>query len=317
MRRPGRGVWAAVMLWALPAAALASDRQVLDDAWWTGPILAPGAGTLPKGHMLIEPYLFDYRPYERIDKHGARTGAPTTDNYGSLTYLLYGLTDRMTVGAIPHFSWKSSGGGLGDVTVQAQYRLTQFQEGSRLPTLSVSLGESLPTGRHDQLRGRPGTGAGAYGTTVQALAQTYAWTPGGRIVRSRLVLGYTVNGRAELKGESVYGTPAGFRGHADPGDSASAILAFEYSFTRNWVLALDLGAQRDASTWVSGTAPVRSGGVTPYRAQSGPSVAFFAAPAVEYNFSPALGVIVGARIIPEGRNTLASVTPVIAINYVR
>ena len=32
-----------------------SDRQSLDDAWWTGPMLAPSAATLPQGHFLIEP----------------------------------------------------------------------------------------------------------------------------------------------------------------------------------------------------------------------------------------------------------------------
>ena len=34
-------------------------RQSLDDAWWTGPMLAPSANTLPQGHFLIEPYLYD------------------------------------------------------------------------------------------------------------------------------------------------------------------------------------------------------------------------------------------------------------------
>ena len=34
-------------------------RQSLDDAWWTGPMLAASANTVPKGHFLIEPYLDD------------------------------------------------------------------------------------------------------------------------------------------------------------------------------------------------------------------------------------------------------------------
>ena len=45
---------------AVPAFAEdASPRQSLDDAWWTGPIIANSAVTLPQGHVLIEPYLFD------------------------------------------------------------------------------------------------------------------------------------------------------------------------------------------------------------------------------------------------------------------
>lgn len=38
-------------------------------------------------------------------------------------------------------------------------------------------------------------------------------------------------------------------------------------------------------------------------------------PAVKYDFSPNVGVIVGARFI-RGRNTTDSVTPVVALNYV-
>lgn len=34
-------------------------RQSLDNAWWTGPMLAPPANTLPRGHILLEPYLYD------------------------------------------------------------------------------------------------------------------------------------------------------------------------------------------------------------------------------------------------------------------
>jgi hypothetical protein len=37
----------------------ANVRQPLNDAWWTGPILAASGATLPRGHYLIEPYFYD------------------------------------------------------------------------------------------------------------------------------------------------------------------------------------------------------------------------------------------------------------------
>jgi len=37
------------------SAQSTAHRQLLDDAWWTGPMLAPSASTLPQGHFLIEP----------------------------------------------------------------------------------------------------------------------------------------------------------------------------------------------------------------------------------------------------------------------
>src|ERR1700733_11452358 len=92
-------------------------RQSLDDAWWTGPMLAPNATTLPRGHLLIEPYLYDV-----ISAHA--------NGLGSLTYINYGLLDRVTVGLIPTGGFNVANSGpssssveLGDLTLQGQYRL--------------------------------------------------------------------------------------------------------------------------------------------------------------------------------------------------
>ena len=328
-----RGAWASALALLLSASSAMADapapeRQALGDAWWTGPLLAPSAGTLPQGHMLIEPYLYDSRPYGHFDSHGDRQIVAHENDFGSLTYLNYGLTDEVTVGLIPRFGYRrtqggtsSSGIGVGDLTVQGQLRLAKFDGARHIPALSVAVGETLPTGKYDRLDGRPndGFGGGAWSTTLSLYSQYYFWTPGGRILRTRLDLTYQVSDRADLRDVSVYGTPAGFRGHADPGDSFVADLAFEYSATRNWVLALDLGYEEDASTGVSGRSPnpiVGGTGPIDFRASSGLSRSFVLAPAIEYNFTSAVGVIAGARIVAGGRNTTALVTPVVAINLV-
>jgi hypothetical protein len=117
---------------------------------------------------------------------------------------------------------------------------------------------------------------------------------------------------------SVYGTPAGFRGHANPGDSFLADAAVEYSATRNWVLALDVAYEHDASPHVAGNDG--QSGSNPqsfnYFQSSGSTESVFLAPAIEYNWSGKVGVIAGARILAAGRNTTATITPVAAINYV-
>jgi hypothetical protein len=110
----------------------------------------------------------------------------------------------------------------------------------------------------------------------------------------------------------VYGTGAAFRGDARPGDVFLVNPAGEYSLTQHWVLALDLTYSHAGSTAVVG-----ANGTVPVRSTFGASDAFGVAPAVEYNFNASIGVIVGTRVIPAGHNTVASVTPVLAINYVR
>ncbi len=84
----------------------ATPHQSLDDAWWTGPMLANSAHTLPQGHGLIESYLYD-----------AISGR--TNGVNSLTYLLYGLTDRLTIGLVPTAGYNSVRGGPDSSGVQS------------------------------------------------------------------------------------------------------------------------------------------------------------------------------------------------------
>jgi hypothetical protein len=335
MRWPGRGacgfsvvIGIVGMMLAVPANSSVSDsdRQSREDAWWTGPLLAASASTLPQGHFLVEPYLFDSIVHERFDTHGGRRAVAHTQSLGSLTYLLYGVTDRISAGLIPRFGYtqtsqagRSTGVGMGDLAVQAQYRLAQFQEGSWMPTLSVVLGETFPTGKYDRLGAHPsdGFGSGVQTTTVSIYAQDFFWMPGGRILRTRLDLSYGFSGSATLRDVSVYGTSAGFRGRVSPGDSFTADAAWEYSLTRNWVLALDAVYEYDASTRVAGRD--LSGHPEPavaiaLNSGSGDSLSF--APAVEYNWSGNIGIIMGVKVPANGRNTSAAIIPVIAVNLV-
>jgi hypothetical protein len=119
------------------SAQNSADRQALDDAWWTGPMLAPSAATLPRGHFLVEPYLYDVIQQGQYDRNGVKRGAPESNGFGSLTYINYGLVDKLTIGVIPTFGYNrvsdgpsSSSIGMGDVTVQGQYRLTKFHAGN-------------------------------------------------------------------------------------------------------------------------------------------------------------------------------------------
>lgn len=316
--RAGRaGLVALALAAAAPAAAV--ELQSREDAWWTGPMLAASGASLPQGHSLVEPYLFNVITNARFDADGNRHAVATDNTLGSLTYMLYGLTDRVTVGMIPRFFYElppagasSSGIGVGDLTLQAGYGLTQFQDGHRIPSISLVIDETLPTGNYDRLQ-RPsdGVGAGAYGTGISLYSQQYFWMPNGRILRGRLDLTYTVSSTVSLADQSVYGTPAGFRGHAKPGDAATIDASAEYSVTREWVLALDLVYQHNDSTHLYGTQP--GGQVS---AASGSSYSLGFAPAIEYNWSARAGVLLGVRIIQIGRNTSASITPALAVNLV-
>ena len=290
-------------------------RQSLDDAWWTGPILTNSAGTLPRGHFLIEPYLYDV-----IADH--------TNGFGSRTYVLYGLADRFTIGSIAIAGFNevsdglsSSSVGMGDFTSLAQYRLTQFHAGSWTPTTSFEVQEAFPTGKYDRLGNRPsdGLGSGAFTTTLGLNSQTYFWMPNGRILRMRFNASETLSNEVSVEDVSVYGTAAGFRGHAQPGRSFFIYASLEYSLTRRWVLALDTPYSHGGNTRTIGYEMLDLNieqNPPSIRLNSGSSDSFGFAPAVEYSWKPNLGVVFGARVIGGGHNTAISVAPVVAINFV-
>jgi hypothetical protein len=324
--------WACLLIVASGATLAQESQESRADAWWTGPMLAASAASLPQGHWLVEPYAFDIISDGHFDSDGQRHAGPYEHDLGSLTYMLYGATDRLTLGLIPRFLYEepagapnTSGIGVGDLTLQAGYGLTQFQDGRRIPTISVVVQETLPTGRYDRLsRASDGIGAGAYSSALALYSQDYFWMPNGRILRTRLDLTYAISSSVSVHDLSVYGTTNGFSGHASPGDSFSADASAEYSVTRNWVLALDVVYQHNDSTQVSGSqAPLgvlstQAGPLvpTPYASASGASWSLGFAPAIEYNFSGRIGVLLGVRIIHIGSNTSSTITPALALNMV-
>jgi hypothetical protein len=301
---------------AATSASGVTPQESLDQAWWTGPLLAPSAATLPRGHWLVEPYVYGLMSYGRFDSNGTLRSAGAAHDVGSQTYIEYGLVDRLTLGVIPRLGLHESSAGqdsagftMGDITLQGAYGLTRFRQGSHVPATALVIGETFPTGKYDRLGGQTdgALGSGARSTTLSLYSQTYFWTPNGRILRARLDLSYEISQWASVHGVSVYGTHAGFGGRAHPGPSFVGDLAFEYSATQSWVLATDFWWQHDGNTRVEGGDLVQD---------SGADDVLYLAPAIEYNWSAKMGVIAGLRVAALGRNSTATVTPVAAVNMV-
>lgn len=304
------------------SARLVTDGQSDHEAWWTGSLLSTNADALPQGHFVVEPFLYDSKPYAHFDNNGHATSIHGQDDFGLLTYINYGLTNRLTIGAIARFGYNRVDGGnsssairSGDTTLQAQYQFTQFRAGSALPSLSISVQETLPTGQFDRLvHDGDGIGSGGNTTTFSLLSQNILKMPGGQSMRVRLNLSYAVAGTTGVHGASVFGTPDSFSGIARRGNSAFVDLGIEMTVSRRWVMALDLWYERDNKTRVTGEATIPNSSTAAYITETGPSRLLLVAPAIEYNWSSRFGMIVGAQIIVAGRNQTATFTPVIGVN---
>jgi hypothetical protein len=129
-----------------------------------------------------------------------------------------------------------------------------------------------------------------------------------------------MSNNVNVEGVSVYGTAAGFRGHASPGRAFFVDAASEYSLTRRWAVALDVLYQRNRNTSVTGPKspdPTSAQNPQSIRLDLGSTSGLGFALAIEYSWKPNLGVIFGTRVIPRGHNIPASITPVVAIGFVR
>ena len=277
-------------------------RAAMKAARWTGPMLASTAETLPKGHFYTEPYFFDV--IVGGDHHPGSSG-----------FYQYGLLDNLTVGFQPSFATDTNrlgrGMAIGDFKLISQLRLTHFTAEHRVPTIALVLNEVIPTGKFDRLRpGEEGHGSGAFATEFGINAQHWFLLRNGRLLRARINVLERLYHRTAVDGSSVYGTAAGFRGNARPGARTTLIGAVEYSLTDKWVLAFDVEADFAGRTKVDG----RDAGGTAVQKTSSASRDVGFAPAVEYNWSPSAGALLGIWITPKGHNVPASVTPAVAIS---
>ena len=304
--KPVLAAVAAALICSIPAGAHAqSYAERLDvamkEARWTGPLLASTAETLPRGHFYTEPYFFD----------GISGGH---HNPGSSGFYQYGLAGNWTVGVQPFFSLgtrrDNRGAAIGDFKLLSQVRLSHFTAEHRVPSVALVTNLVVPTGKYDHLGAlKSGHGSGSFAPELGLNVQHYFLLKNGRLLRARINVLKDFPLRTHVTGRSVYGTGAGFRGHARPGSKTSVILGAEYSFTKEWVVAFDVERDQWGRTKVSGRNA--DGSLVEQISRRSWDVGF--APAVEYNWSERAGAIFGLWIVPKGHNTAASVTPAVAI----
>jgi hypothetical protein len=305
-----------------PAPSSPPEASPARPAWWTGSLLSASANTMPVGHWLVEPYVVFDRTAAAFDGNGDRHATRRLTRTSTAAYVMYGLAEGVSIGMQPRIrlgaslaDGESAGAALGDLTLMLQVRLTHPPAGHWLPTTSLVLSETVPTGRYDGLGpdADTGTGGGTHRTELGFYAQSVGDVADGLPLRLRLNLTVGASDHTAIRDRSVYGTEDGFRGRARPGTWLLADFAMELSVTPHWVLALDLVRDTEARTVATGTpAP----GASPIRIVSGPSQGWSVAPAVEYNFNERIGVIAGVRKTVAGHDTGAGRAVAVALNMV-
>lgn len=304
---------------AIPALANAQEADLaVRNQWFTGSLEASSPALSKAGALAIEPYIIYQINTGAYDSHGHRGPvAHNIDQLQTVIVIKYGLTDRLSLQALPNFDHvsndrgSSDGVGFGDLPVEVEYRFKDEDGRTGSPSITASLGLNLPTGRYQRLRNQlNGIGSGVYSAKQGIVVESLFDTKGGHPMRIRLFASaYEPLGTALIKDASVYGTEAGFRGHAEPGVSGQVGLAVGYALTQRWVLAIDVVQSYNARYRLAGEDS--AGTFISARGLSRNATAL--APAVEYNWSANAGLIAGVEFSVAGKNTASYVAPQIAV----
>ena len=299
-----------------PAAKLLDN---VDKQWFTGSLEASSPALSKAGAFALEPYFILENHTGAYDGTGHHLAVSHDSSLvESVIVMKYGITNRLTIEALPTFlrAWTdqahSHGSGIADLPVELEYRFLDENSRTGAPSVTFSVGITVPIGDYQNLRNPiDGIGRGAFtlkqGLVVQSLFSTWGNHP----VRLRL-FGSVDEPLADvgLHGQSSYSTGPGFFGRAKPGITAEVGFAGGWALNQRWVFAADVVEDYANGTRLIGTDG--GGFVSTSRTRR---YTTSVAPAVEYNWSANAGLIVGVDFTVAGRNTASYVAPQIAFAF--
>lgn len=299
------------------------EEAPVDTPWFTGPLLTPTSVTVPGGYVNLEPYLFYNVNTGRYNDDWKVSSMPHFNNVVFSIYSYLGINQWMDVLIIPQVVFNStqhtSSLQFGDLPIGLEFQLIHETPENNLPGLKFYVQETFPTGKYQKLKpDRLFTDAGGKGSF-----QTEIGLVLGRIfhfrdfyfLNVRFNLYYTHWSSVAVKGLNSYGGVRETKGRVIPGDQYGYFFGLEFEFSRHWAFAFDAAGQYTTRTRFSG----RRGGIDSTRKLIGlnipTQVQFSFAPAIEYNFSQAVGIIAGPWFTVAGKNSFRFISGVLALNY--
>lgn len=321
----------------------------LELPWLTGPLLAPSATVVPRGHFAIEPYVFSNVIYGRYGSHWHEQDTPNFYNINTEFPMWVGLSKGSNFAITPQFSYNHTDGAsewvYNDMPFGLDVQFLTEEFPYWWPSIKLQMRVTAPTGKFQHLNpNKKGTdigGSGSWNPTASLCFSRFHYFGGVHFIRSRLFLSYTVPNSVHVSGLNTYGGGKGTHGKVIPGNIFTGIIAFEYTVTQNFALALDFqyshlnktrfrGNPGFVETTTADAGIISPGEVIPLVPPGTSSVSstskipavvgfpssdqFSLAPALEYNFSSAIGIIGGAWFSIGGRNASAFASGVIAVN---
>jgi len=302
------------------AEAQFARAKKMFNPWYTGPLLAPSAHLVPPGEFNIQPYLFITNNYAKFDQNAHAKDIPNLHQLNPVFLFQFGMTKwvdgMVTVQGLKNKQSGHSSMNWGDTSGLLGFSF--LSEGPYNPALLLSVKESFPTGKYQHLdtdkNGVDATGSGAYQTTIGFNMSKVVWWLTTHPMNLRLDFAWGIPAMVHVKGYNSYGGGKDTDGKIRVGNSFAADLGYEFSFTQNWVLALDVVYNYSQETKFSGHHGLNAVG-TPAVVGGPFSDQLSLAPALEYNLNSSFGFIGGVWFSVWGRNSLKFVSGVLSFTY--
>lgn len=286
--------------------------------WYVGSLLSLSGQNVPKGSVQIQPYLFVTTRYGQYNEHFSFRSTPNEVIVVPQFILYYGFTQhwdmQLILQTFSRFKGSKSSTRFADSSLLFGFQL--LKETQKLPFVRFTVNEIFPTGKHDKLTASQNetdlSGQGSFMTQLGLNAQKlYDWLPSYPI-RFRINFNVGIPSRTTIKGLNFLGGAKNTKGTVHPGISYYLLFSPEISLTQNWVITTDIVYEHSQKDSFKGDAGTINGKPAILNLEKQDS--FQLAPAIEYNFTPNLGIIFGAWFSIIGRNEEAFASGVISFN---
>ncbi len=301
----------------IPAHHTFPPHPDVQPPWFTGPLLAPSALTIPTSHCNLEPYIYISANVGRYDSDWhAKKRETFWSNYFQLS-AQFGIHSWLDLSIYPTLFYNYTKGAgkwaIGDTPIGFDIQLYKHTQvltewGT---ALLLRIQEILPIGKYRNLSpNKKSTDVGGQGSwqTVFALVWGNLFYLGDiYFITWRNAIQYTLPAPVHVKNLNTYGGGFGTNGTVYPAHTFQLDTAIEVTLSKNWVFAMDI-----VGTWLK---KIRFKGKTSEPNDSPAAVQFSLAPAIEYNWSANIGLIAGCWFTVAGKNSDQFINGVVAFNY--
>ncbi len=291
-------------------------ESVDNGPWFTGTLLSPSPNVVAPGHFYIEPYLYVNKTFGSYDDNwksvSEETKWTTTVQLPATIGLVEGI-DFSASAELIHTKFKGlHATEFGDMSAGIDFQIYKSSAGSPLPSIKLSVSENIPFGKFQNLDptklGIDGVGAGNWNTTVGVTFGDTYHLDERHYLNARLAFDYTIPFKTHVNGLNVYGGAPSTDGTAKVGGVYTLSFGAEYLFSKHLALAFDAIYSYANAVSFHGTTPALS------PVGSGVAEQLSIAPAIEYNWNSAFGLIAGVHWTLAGRNTSQFTTYIVALS---